>query len=200
MSFLLTEPLPKTVEVGSLQLPIDTDFRTWIKLESLLLDEELNQGDKLVLALKLVYPNPVPPFFLMEALEEIFWFYTCGKAPADDGKDEEAEEREAIFSYEADAPYLYAAFLEQYGIDLTEVELHWWKFQALMKGLKPDTLFVKILGYRAMKLPADLPTEKREFYTKMKKLYALPASQEETKRQNLIEEALLHGGDLSGIL
>ena len=39
MSFLLTEPLPDTVEVGALKLPIDTDFRTWIKLEALLLEE-----------------------------------------------------------------------------------------------------------------------------------------------------------------
>ena len=37
-------------------------------------------------------------------------------------------------------------------------------------------------------------------YSKMKKLYALPATKEESKRQNLIEEALLNGGDLSGIL
>ena len=199
MSLLLTEPLPEVVEVGALKLPLDTDFRTWIKLEALLLEEELSQGDKMVLALELVYPYPVPPFFLTEALEKIFWFYTCGKEAESEGA-EEAAEGEAVFSYEADAPYLYAAFLEQYGIDLTDAQLHWWKFQALMKGLRPDTLFVKIMGYRRMKLTADMPAEKREFYSKMKKLYALPSTQAESKRQNLIEEALLNGGDLSGIL
>ncbi len=200
MSFLLTEPLPDTVEVGALKLPIDTDFRTWIKLEALLLEEELSQGDKMILALELIYPNPVPPFFIAEALEKVFWFYTCGKEAKESEGAEDTEEGEAAFSYEADAPYLYAAFLEQYGIDLIDTPLHWWKFQALMKGLNPNSLFVKIMGYRKIKLTADMPAEKREFYSKMKKLYALPATKEESKRQNLIEEALLNGGDLSGIL
>ena len=36
---------------------------------------------------------------------------------------------------------IYAAFLQQYNIDLIDVEeLHWWKFLALLKGLNGTKL------------------------------------------------------------
>lgn len=197
---LLTEALPESVRVGPLSLPMDTDFRAWIRLEDLLLDETIGQGQKALLALELAYPNGVPPMLSEEALEKVFWFYTCGQVAPEDAVAEDSGPIEPAFSYEQDGAYIYAAFLEQYGIDLTKESLHWWKFRALFQSLNPSTQFVKIMNYRKMKIPADMPASQREFYTKMKKLYALPISAAEAEQQKQIEEVLLNGGDLSAIL
>lgn len=197
---ILVDVLPETVKLGGLVYPIDTDFRTWIQLEALLLDEEFTQQEKAGLALELVFLAPVPFFLQGEALEQIFWFYTGGKK----GKMPEAADDEAagqrIFSYEEDSGYIYAAFLEQYGVDLTSADLHWWQFSALLKSLNPDTLFVKIMGYRSMQITADMSAAQREFYNKMKKIYALRGPKDEDEKKAAVENALLNGGDLSGIL
>ena len=47
----------------------------------------------------------------------------------------------SVIDYEGDADYIYAAFLQQYGIDLMDVKnLHWHKFKALMRGLRKTKL------------------------------------------------------------
>ena len=40
-----------------------------------------------------------------------------------------------ILDYAIDAEYIFAAFMEQYGINLFRDDLHWLEFQALMRGL-----------------------------------------------------------------
>jgi len=197
---ILVDDLPETVKIGGLSYPIDTDFRSWIRLEELLLDDAFTKQEKVELALDLIFPAPVPSFLQGDALAQIFWFYAEGKEHKLPDPEDEEEAAERIFSYEEDGGYIYAAFLEQYGLDLTKDTLHWWQFMALFKSLNPETLFVKIMGYRTMQITADMPVEKRAFYTKMKKLYALGEPKAEEKKKRTIEEALLHGGDLSGIL
>ena len=78
--------------------------------------------------------------------------------------------------------------------------LHWWKFKALFQGLKPDNEIVKIMGYRAMEIPNGMSREQKEHYRKMKKLYAIPLPKSEQEKISAIEEALMNGGDLSGLL
>lgn len=50
--------------------------------------------------------------------------------------------------YEYDGDYIYAAFMQNYKIDLMETGLHWHKFLALLKGLS-GTMLNEIMGYRA---------------------------------------------------
>ena len=106
-----------------------------------------------------------------------------------------------VYSFQYDDDYIYAAFLEQYGIDLQDVEdLHWWKFRALFKGLREDTEIVKIMGYRSIEITSKMPKEQREFYKKMQSVHALPIPDAEKEANDLLTEALLHGGDLTGLV
>ena len=105
-----------------------------------------------------------------------------------------------VYSFEHDAQYIYAAFMEQYGIDLTEEDMHWWKFRALFRSLNESTKFVKIMGYRSIEISPSMSKQQRMFYENMKELYALPASQKEQDRQDAIVAALMGDGDVSGLL
>lgn len=192
---LLIDKLPETVEIDGLQYPIHTDFRISILFEQLLADTELTEPEKLVQALQLYYP--LLPANIPTAIDQMLWFYRCGK----EQKAAEDEKPSApVFDYDIDDQYIYAAYLDQYGIDLQDAKLHWWKFKALFAGLKEDNKFCKIMSYRAMDIPSDMPKAQKEFYKKMKKLYALPLPQMTQDKLNEIEAALMGDGDLKGIL
>lgn len=60
------------------------------------------------------------------------------------------ESTEIVLDYDADADYIYAAFMEQYGINLITARLHWYEFTALLHGLH-DTELNRIIAARLWK-------------------------------------------------
>ena len=132
-----------------------------------------------------------------ETVEAILNFYRCGKPPE---KHSGGGDEKAVFSYDFDDGYIYAAFKEQYGIDLNDANLHWWKFRALFQSLRGDCMFVKIVDYRTMPITPKMSTADRNFFQKMKKLYALPLPQSVREKYNAIEEALLSGKSVDELI
>ncbi|MCD8208332.1 MAG: bacteriophage Gp15 family protein [Bacteroidales bacterium] len=201
---LLIDPLPESVEIDGKEYPIRSDFRTSMLFELLITDDGISDIEKTLQAIRLYYDNP--PDNLQGAVEQLIWFYSCGQVDVrKDGDGDEPDgggnSAERIYSFEYDAPYIYAAFMEQYGIDLCDTDLHWWKFRALFSSLNRDTKFGKIMEYRGVDTKGSkMSKEQKDFYRKMKKLYALPLSQAETDRQNALVEALQNGGDLTGLV
>lgn len=184
---ILIDLLPEHVEIDGIEYKINTDFRISIMFELLMQDNSITDMEKIDIALNLYYPEI--PHDLIQALEKILWFYKCGDGNiSTNPKNEQVEistQQQAIYSFEYDAEYIYAAFLDQYGIDLQDIpHLHWWKFKALFKGLKEDNLIVKIMGYRAIQIDDSMTDAEKKFYRKMKRIYALPdnRSQEEKER------------------
>lgn len=51
-----------------------------------------------------------------------------------------------------------------------------------------------------LKITDDMPESQKSFYRKMKRMHALPLPKGEEELQDAIEEALMNGGDLTGIL
>ncbi|KXL53505.1 bacteriophage Gp15 protein [Anaerotignum neopropionicum] len=196
---LLIDALPQKLWIDEKEYPIRWDFRVGILYELLMLDEDVEGAEKPLLALRLFYPV-IPENWKM-ALEGIQWFYRLGEEEKNFKKNGTHKKQERIYSFEQDAAYIYSAFLEQYSMDLTqEKQLHWWKFRALFQGLGKDTAFCKIMGYRSMEISESIGKEQREFYRRMKALYRLPSSKGEEEKLAAIENALLLGGDLTGVL
>ncbi len=187
--------LPKTVIIGGTEYEINSDFRTSIKFEKLLFDSEISKEEALLKGIELYYPKR--PHDEKEALERIIWFYMCGEDPKPNGNKEKR-----LYSIEYDFKYIYSAFLEQYSLDLFEVDMHWWKFQALFTSLN-DCMFQKIVGYRAVDVK-KLPVDERKRYRKLQEIFALPNNDsknrpDEIKFQKGLEESLLNG-DVSEFL
>lgn len=196
---LLIDSLPNKIWIDNKEYPIRWDFRVGILYELLMLDEDVEGAEKPLLALHLFYPE-IPKDWKM-ALEGIQWFYRAGEAEKKSHKKRSHRKQERIYSFEHDASFIYSAFLEQYGMDLTqEKQLHWWKFRALFQGLREDITICKIMGYRSMEINESMGKEQKEFYRRMKALYRLPSSKGEEEKLSAIEAALLSGGDLSGLL
>ena len=138
---------------------------------------------------------------VQEALNGIMWFYRCGADETAGSETEgDASGKDPPFSYEHDAGYIYAAFIEAYGIDLTKNRLHWWQFRALFLGLPETVLFCKIMGYRTMEIPPKMPKEKKKFYQRMKRIYKIPEPAEQIRLEKEMEAILANGGDISQLI
>lgn len=175
--------LPSAYEYDGRVYEVQTDFREWIKFEMLLTDPDIILEDKARRLEEIVF-NEIPEDPELWAF--ISWFYNCGRDYAGSGeKKSPGKKQSAVYSYEHDFGYIYAAFLELYGIDLVDVQhLHWWKFKSLFWSLH-DCKFTDIVGYRSEKITSKTPDYRKEFLTNAKKIYALPRSLSE---QQKIEE------------
>ena len=164
---LLLDKLPNCTPNG---LRIRSDFRESIKFELLMQDNRIEDTEKIALALNLYYYDV--PTNIEKAIEDMLWFYRCGKEIKTSRGEKESKQ---IYSYEFDDELIYSAFKDQYSIDLNSIKyLHWWKFKAMFEGLKEDNRIVEIMGYRAIDLGKIKDKEEKARYKKLKKLYALP--------------------------
>lgn len=201
---ILIDELPESVEIEGVEYEINTDFRISILFELLMQDPNISDEEKIEKALELYFIKIPPIEYISEAVDIIMDFYSCGKDKLiSNGITTSKGKSKQIYSFEVDADYIYAAFLDQYGIDLQDIEyLHWWKFKALFNALKEDNEIVKIMGYRSINITNDMSKYEKEFYKKMKEFYKLPdnISKNEKEKINQIEDILMNGGDLESIL
>lgn len=196
---ILVDLVPTTINIDNKEYEINSDFRISILFELLMQDHSIGDKDKFLMALQLYYP--VIPENVNEAIGQMLWFYRCGKDIRKSKGNGKGKGDTQIYSFEHDDDYIYAAFMDQYGIDLQDINyLHWWKFKAMFKSLKEDNEIVKIMGYRSMNLSKIKDKEQKAYYKKMQELYKIPISQDEKNKLEEIEKALLSGGDLSNIL
>lgn len=196
---ILVDLLPIAVEIDNKNYEINSDFRTSILFELLMQDSSIGAEDRIITALELYYP--VIPENINEAIEQMLWFYRCGKEITSSKGNGKGKSVTQIYSFEHDDDYIYAAFMDQYNIDLQDIEyLHWWKFKAMFKSLKKDNEIVKIMGYRSMDLSKIKSKEEKAYYKKMQELYKLPMPKDEQEKLDDINNILLNGGDLSRVL
>lgn len=176
---LLMDILPEYVNIDGEEYFIDTNFRNGIIFEKIAFSDIPIQ-DKVSQLLPVFYTEQIPQN-ITAAMETIIGFYSCGV----DAKKKTAPQRrkngnvvlkpKMIYDYFHDAPYIYAAFLGNYGIDLNDIEyLHWWKFHALFRGLPSSAKIVEIMGYRGTDLGRIKSKSEQERIARMKEIYALP--------------------------
>lgn len=218
MNLLIDRP-PETVFIGGTEYEINSDFRASILFELLMQDDDVDDVRKLERALELYFPDGCPEEDLTEVFKAIIWFYRCGrsdkerkpgkpkKTAGDDTEEPEQEPEEEqgsgqrAYSFDYDDEYIYAAFRQQYGINLSEVEyLHWWEFRAMFKGLDHNCEFAKIMGYRTARITKEMSKTEKAFLHKMKSVHALPISEKEQQEADALVDALMNGGDLDKLL
>lgn len=187
---LLIDNIDKLVKMR-IKEDFNTNFKNSILFELLMQESNLSNEAKVYQALKIYYPNINQIKDVNKAIDNILWFYKCGKE-----EKEEVDQKETgrnikrIYSYEFDNELIYSAFKDQYNIDLQEIKyLHWWKFKAMFDSLKDDNKIVEIMGYRAVNLSKIKDKEMKKHYKKMQKLYALPDMRSEEEKENDFAEA-----------
>lgn len=179
---LLVDDLPVTL----CGVPIRTDYRYMVLFEQMLKDPDLSNAEKISSALELLYTRQ-PEASLQDAWEELLWFYRGGETPTKDNG-QTYHRSKAVYDFEQDAAYIYAAFRQVYGIDLQAGPLHWWAFRALLSSLPDTCLMGQIMGWRAADTRKMKGAEKRHA-EKMQRLFALKGHSAETALSLAEQEA-----------
>jgi len=150
--------LPYFVRLQGIKYIINVDFRDMISFENKLQDRSVDNSKKIEYGLRHFYPaffyeeNYLKllqqPKLYKKACEKLIWFYKCGKEMQENNsinyEESTQEKTKQIYSYEFDDEYIFSAFLEQYGIDLNEIEyMHWWKFKALFNSLNENNVDIE---------------------------------------------------------
>ena len=124
---------------------------------------------------------------MFDALSAVFEFYSHDIQSKGNSKNH-TEKRS--FDFEYDAELIYSAFMQQYKIDLSEAQMHWWKFKSLFGGLSEDTHFVKVVQYRTMDLSKIKDKVQKKHYSKMKALYKLPDNRSEEQKEHSFSDMI----------
>ena len=195
MSNILLDDLPETVFVDGEEFFVDTDFRTFIIFEKILTEDD-DDRDKVENVLSLFFIEDRPKN-VGAAINAVIDLYRCGeepkKAPAKRKNGNVEMKQKLIYDYEHDAPYIYGAFMSQYGIDLNDIEyLHWWKFQALFRSLEDHNKIVEIMSIRNTDLSKIKDSKERSRIARLQSIYALP--QHLTREEKIAMAGAAFGG------
>jgi hypothetical protein len=150
----LREGLPDSLISDGESYRVFTDFRVWLRFE---MDVEDRVSPFL---LTYIFADEVPSSFdWVESAVEFLNSQNQTPRPS------ASLSVDKVLDYFEDGDYIYASFLQAYGIDLVDVDhLHWHKFQALMRSLPEDTKLSQIMGYRSWR------NDKRKHETVMREL------------------------------
>ena len=104
-------------------------------------------------------------------LEQIFREKIAGRPRPKIGQ------QKILFDFEEDGEYIYASFMQAYGIDLIDQQgkLPWNRFMALFQGLPSGTKIKEIMRIRDMDIPTPNGKNQKEIrqITELKMYYAL---------------------------
>ncbi len=108
-------------------------------------------------------------------------FYRCGeKAARKDTK------KSPAYAFHTDAAAIIAEFQREYGIDLLNQRMHWWRFHALLTGLLAHS-FSERVRYRVADPESIKSSELKKEYRKYKEMYALSENGDPVERPETLE-------------
>lgn len=156
--------------------PINSDFRIGIQMFQAVSDNELSDMEKMSKACELLFDvdgiTEYPDMITMQ--EGVQWFLSDWYT---DNPVKEKEESKKDMDYDIDQWRIFSAFLTQFGINLNEVDMHFWVFMGLLSTLNECAL-TKTIDLRRMKIdPKMKPSDKKEL-KRAKEQYALETVQD----------------------
>lgn len=185
---LLLDKLPVSLTIDNHIFAIKTNFRDWIRFETVMLNVESTNQERALLLSEILIDVPSD---INKAIEQLIWFYQCGKN--EEGKKGKSSAKK-VYDYEVDQFLIHTAFIQYYKIDLNEIEyLHWWNFRQMFLELPDDSKVKKAMMYRTVNINQKMSKEQRQFYAEMKRLYALPDHRTEKQKANSIGSILAQG-------
>lgn len=136
--------LPTSFEIGGKEYEIRSDYRAALDICVALSDPELDDSEKALVALTILYPDfdDMPPSDYKEALDKCLWFINGGEE--DDGK-----KAPKLMDWEQDFKLLVAPVNRVLGKEIRSLEyLHWWTWVSAYMEIGGDCTFAQIVSIR----------------------------------------------------
>ncbi|MBO5136456.1 MAG: hypothetical protein J6C17_03650 [Clostridia bacterium] len=168
---ILVDTLPDFITVRDKKYKINTSHKVWISFEEIMTNDNIPLWDKYIKIISLCLKDRTLPPSLEETIKELFNFYAISpSAPT-----EKNSKKLLDFSYDGDL--IYSAFLSQYGIDLNQTPIHWWKFISLFKGLTPDNRICEVMQIRNINPSKIQDKEQRAMLSKLQRQFRIPSTE-----------------------
>lgn len=164
--------LPNTIKVEGREFLVKTDFKYWLMVDEILQTRQVRLAD-----LFFIFEGEKPtgdPEAILKAIQD----FITNPNSTPHGK----KQSERVMDYQQDGEYIYASFLQAYGIDLLETNMHWHKFKALVLGLPKSTIMAEIESIRGYK------KDNRKFdkiQQELKEAWRLPDKHEKEKAEEM---------------
>ncbi len=170
MFSLVTKP-KNSIEFMGHKFKVNIAFDVIIKMFAIFKDEILGDEEKIDLACEILVGNTILSLQNKSLLVEKIINDFVNSQEISSSSDEK------IVDYEQDAEYIYAGFLQSYGINLIKQQgiLSFKEFIALFKGLPDNTKIKEIMSIRARPLPPPTKynADERKHLIELKQYYAL---------------------------
>jgi hypothetical protein len=195
---ILTDQLPTAVMIDETEYPIETDFRTCLRVIMAFEDTELTNEEKGLILLENMYTAPWPDN-LLGAVKQAVKFLNGGE----ESKDEDQGKTQRLYSFTKDANLIFAAYKQTHNIDLADTEyLHWWKFLAMFMDLGSNTTFSNLVSLRKRIKSGKATKEERAIASELGDLIDVPDYDDRTieekeqynKFMQLVEEGKRNRG------
>lgn len=170
---IIFDTLPESAVIEGREYRIRPGYRTMMAVEAMMFSD-MSDDERLLRTITLFFEEI--PVNMEKAVDFLLWFHRGGE---EDEKKKKNGRAQALslraYDFFADSGMIYAAFRQQYGIDLrrtANADLHWWEFRAMFFSLSEDVKMAKVMYWRTCDLKG-MPKSERKFIEKMRALYAL---------------------------
>lgn len=162
--------LPTKLDVNGTFYNIRSDYRDALLIMQVFQDDELEQIDKIVLTIDILYKEEIKPDDIMEAFRQALWFLNRGEA-----NKEHNVKKPVLYNWEKDEQIIFPAINRVAGTEVRAMNhVHWWTFLGYFNEIGEGT-FATITGIRSKKARGiKLEGWEREFYTNNKDMIDLP--------------------------
>ena len=125
----------KKIQIEDTIYEAKTDFRTAIRCNEIATDETIGDYERVLGIICTMFGASAldNPSHYEKLLKWALKYLSCGKEIEDTGEQPDMD-------YVEDMDYIEASFMSDYGIDLSESEMDWHKFNNLMNGLSNSEL------------------------------------------------------------
>lgn len=176
---ILLDPLPEEWH----GYPIDSDFQTGIQISQCLIDEDLSETEQFCTAVNLLFPDENQRPGNDEAAEGLIWFLTEFYHDNKSGKKSDVK----VMDFDIDQWRIYAAFLNQYHIDLNTEQMHWFTFMGLLSNLD-ECAFTNVMNIRQKEITSKMSPEERKVIKQAKRVFAIRPPKEKEEHLSAEEE------------
>lgn len=154
--------LPKSLDVGGIAFPIETDYRNILVFLAACSDPDLSPEQKLEILIKRLYRDgfcQIPKNCMEEAVRQAKWFVDCGQ------KDDDKKPVRKVMDWEQDEAILFPAINKVAGMETRAAPyIHWWTFSGYFMEIEEGT-FSTVLGIRQKRAKGKkLEKWEQEFY------------------------------------
>ena len=190
---------PTFARVENERYDINTSFRVAIECSKIAEDETIGDYERALAIIYLLYgdkglENPQHYNKLLEIAKK---YLVCGKENTESTDEPDMD-------YEEDMRYIEISFMSDYGINLSETDMHWWEFNKYIEGLSNSELgdccvLNRIRNLRTFDTKEIKDRKERERIEKAKKQFALKKNKKENHLTKEQEESMKELNKMLGL-